>query len=102
MSESETASTKADLETLKALQADASELEGIESLLDQFNVFEAIGFVNQEVMHSQFLAFLLGSNQNHGLGDLFLKRFLGESSDSANRFSLPLTLQQVSLPLPGL
>jgi hypothetical protein len=44
MSESEDASTKADLEALKALKADASKLEQIEGLLNRFNVFEAIGF----------------------------------------------------------
>ena len=52
MSESETTSTAADLEALRALQADASELERIEELLDPHNVFEAIGFVDNEVMHS--------------------------------------------------
>ncbi len=36
-----------DLEALQALQADATELECIESLLDHFNVFETIGFVNR-------------------------------------------------------
>ncbi len=55
---SESASTQADFEALKALQADAPELERIENLLDRFNVFETIGFVGQEVMRSRFLAFL--------------------------------------------
>ncbi len=43
MSESDAASTQADLEALEALQADASGLERIESLLDRFNAFEASG-----------------------------------------------------------
>jgi PD-(D/E)XK nuclease superfamily protein len=77
MSEPEPTSTEADLKALKALQADASELEHIETLLNRFNVFETIGFVDQELMHSRILAFLLSPNQNHGLGDRFLKRFLG-------------------------
>jgi hypothetical protein len=59
MGEPEAASTKADLEALEALQAHASQLEHIDSLLGRFNVFEAIGFVKQEVEHSRFLAFLL-------------------------------------------
>jgi hypothetical protein len=88
MSESETTSA-ADLEALKALQADASELERIEELLDRFNVFEVIGFVHQEVMHSLFLAFLLDPKQNHDLKASFLKRFLQKVSESANRASLP-------------
>jgi hypothetical protein len=52
MSESDTASTAADLEALRALQADASDLEQIEVLLDRFNLFETIGFTNQELKHS--------------------------------------------------
>ena len=59
MNESEAASTEADPAALKALQADASELERIKGLLDRFNVFEAIGFVRQEVKHSSSLAFRL-------------------------------------------
>jgi len=60
MSESETVSAKADFEAIKALRADASELERIEGLLDWFNVFETIpGFDKDEVMHSNFLASLL-------------------------------------------
>lgn len=89
MNESEAPSTQTDLEVLRALQADASELERIENLLDRFNVFEAIGFVHQEVMHSRFLAFLLDPKQTHNLNASFLKRFLQKVSESANRTSLP-------------
>jgi hypothetical protein len=89
MSESETTSTEADIEALKALQADASELERIENLLDRFNVFEAIGFGKQETMHSQFLAFLLDPAQNHGLGDLFLMRFLEKVSEFNDESAAP-------------
>ncbi len=65
-----------DLEALRALQTDASELERIEALLNRFNVFETIGFVDQELMHSNFLASLLDPRQNHGLGDAFLEEDL--------------------------
>ncbi len=65
-----------DLEALRALQADAQELERIERLLNRFNVFETIGSVDQELMHSNFLASLLDPRQNHGLGDTFLRRLL--------------------------
>jgi len=69
MSESETASTESDFEALEALQEDASELERIQNLLDQFNMFETTGFIGQEAMHSRFLALVLDPKQNHGLGD---------------------------------
>jgi hypothetical protein len=76
MSEAEAASTKADLDALRALQADASELERIERLLDRFNVFETIEFTRDELMHSRFLAFLLDHKKNDGLRDQFLKGVL--------------------------
>lgn len=63
-----------DLEALRALQADAQELERIERLRDRFNVFETIGFVDQELMHSRFLGYLLDPHQNHHLGHEFLRR----------------------------
>ena len=89
MSESETTSTGADLQALETLRADARELERIEGLLDRFNVFEAIGFVGQEIKHSRFLAFLLDPGQNHGLGHYFLKRLLREALASAHKAPLP-------------
>src|SRR5216684_1999823 len=61
---------------LEALVVDNPDLERLEALLDQFNIFEAIGAVRQELRHSDFLAFLLNPQQNHGLGDVFLKKLL--------------------------
>jgi hypothetical protein len=52
------------------------DLERLETLIAEFNIFEAVGAVRQELRHSDFLSFLLSPNQNHGLGDAFLKRFL--------------------------
>jgi hypothetical protein len=52
------------------------DLERLEDLLSEFNLFEALDVVRQEVRHSAFLAFLLNPLANHGLGDVFLKRFL--------------------------
>ena len=48
-------------------------LDYLESLLSQYNIFEAIGMVSQEIRHSAFLAFLLTPGQSHDLGDRFLK-----------------------------
>lgn len=52
------------------------ELERLEGLLEEFNIFEVLGAVNVELRHSEFLAYLLNPNQNHGLGDHFVRRFL--------------------------
>lgn len=64
-----------DQEVLGALLLDP-DLERLEALSAEFNIFEAIGAVRQELRHSDFLAFLLNPQQNHGLGQHFLQRFL--------------------------
>lgn len=61
---------------LEKFVVDNQDLEQLESLLDQFNIFEAVGMVRQEICHSKFLAFLLNPNATHRLGDIFLKTFL--------------------------
>jgi hypothetical protein len=67
-----------ELQQLQDLIVNNPELEQLEGLLDQFNIFEALGAINQEVRHSNFLAYLLNPRQNHGLGDRFVKRLLQE------------------------
>jgi len=69
-------SPASELQLLQALVVDNPELEELESLLEEFNIFEALGAVRQEARHSDFLAFLLNPRQNHGLGDAFARRLL--------------------------
>jgi len=61
---------------LEAFVVENRDLEQLESLLAEFNIFEAIGAVQQELRHSDFLAYMLDPAQSHGLGDVFLKRLL--------------------------
>src|SRR3954454_8015648 len=63
-------------QALEAFVVDNTDLETLEGLIAQFNIFEAIGVVRQELRHSDFLAFLLDPRQNHGLGDTFVRRLL--------------------------
>src|SRR5215210_1488371 len=75
-----------DFEALKALQADASELERIENLLDRFNAFETIaGFDKNEVMHSDILASLLNPKRTGVLGSLLIKEVLRETLDAGRK-----------------
>jgi hypothetical protein len=64
------------IKSLEKFIIDNGELEDLESELTGFNIFEAIGSVRQELRHSDFLAFILNPNNNHGLGDVLLKRIL--------------------------
>jgi len=61
---------------LEALVVDNHELDRLEDLLADFNLFEAIGATRMELRHSDFLRFLLDPGENHGLGDFFLKTLL--------------------------
>jgi hypothetical protein len=54
----------------------SGELEKLEDTLGEFNLFEALGTINAEIRHSNFLAWLLDPNGSHGLGDIIVKRFL--------------------------
>ncbi len=73
-----------DRHALEAFAARNPELEQLERLLGQFNIFEALGAARQELRHSDFLAFLLNPKQNHGLGASFLKTFLQEAALAAD------------------
>jgi hypothetical protein len=61
---------------LEALLVNNRELERLENIADGFNACEALGIVNRENSHSDFPSFLLDPKANHGLSDLFARRFL--------------------------
>lgn len=67
---------KADLDRLVADLDESGDLDRLKYGLSQFNIFEALGAVDAEASHSNFLAWLLNPSGSHGLGDLFTKRFL--------------------------
>jgi len=60
--------TDLDGKALEALVVDNQDLEELETLLDQFNIFEAVGAVHAEVRHSDFLSFLLDPSKTMGWG----------------------------------
>ena len=67
---------KTDIAELEKFILDNPELEKLESLLDQFNIFDVLNIVNAEIRHSSVIAWLLNPNDTHGLGNHFLKLFL--------------------------
>jgi hypothetical protein len=98
--ENELGETDSDLIALEAFVVGNPELEQLETLLSKYNLFEAIGAVRMEVRHSDFLAFLIDPSQNHGLGDLFLKRLLQRILGEANR--APAGIRPVELDVMDL
>ncbi|MCL2638237.1 MAG: PD-(D/E)XK nuclease family protein [Oscillospiraceae bacterium] len=64
------------MEALKQLLLD-SDLNKLESKIDNsVNIFDILNVVNREIRHSNMLAWLLNPNENHGLGDEFIKRLI--------------------------
>jgi hypothetical protein len=85
------------LRLLETFVVDNPDLEHLETLLDQFNIFEALGVVRHEVRHSDFLAFLLSPQQSHGLADLFVKRLLQKALAAAAGSRVPVTPIELAL-----
>src|SRR5581483_2232565 len=81
--------SQTDLAALEALVVDNPDLERLEALLSQFNIFEALRAVRHELRHSDVLAYLLTPSQNHGLGDEFARRLLQKALIPANIQPLP-------------
>ena len=52
------------------------DFETIELSLKEPNIFQALSASRSELRHSSFLAYLLDPKENHGLNDVFLKKFL--------------------------
>ncbi|MDD3419959.1 MAG: PD-(D/E)XK nuclease family protein [Candidatus Gastranaerophilales bacterium] len=57
----------------------SDELEELNSLTNDFNIFTALKLHNNEIRHSNFLGWLMSPYENHGLGDYFLKEFLKQA-----------------------
>lgn len=93
MKEQETATTSKylDYKAIEDLVVDNPDLERLEMLLDQFNMFEAIGAMWHEARHSDMLAFLLNPQQNHRLGDVFARRLLQRALKSGEARATPVT-----------
>src|SRR5262245_46661972 len=83
---------------LEAFLIDNPDLERLELQIAEFNLFEAIGMIQQEIRHSHFLAMLLDPSGNHGLDDLFLKRLLMSAvrDSSAELRAIDLDLMDLS------
>lgn len=68
-----------DDENLKCIEdflMDIEILDKINTKISKFNAFESLGIVNNEIRHSNVLAWLFNPNDNHGLDDIFLKKFI--------------------------
>lgn len=58
------------------------ELDCLENLISEFNIFETLNLTYAEIRHSNFLGWLLDPSENHGLGSYFIKQFLKQIASS--------------------
>lgn len=75
---------KSEREILEEFIHENAELERLEKIVDDFNIFTALNLVNNEERHSTFLSWLMKPNESHGLGDYFLNSFLKKISLEAS------------------
>ncbi len=61
---------------IENLLLNIDELNELDKWTNDVNFFEISGMRNQEIRHSQVLAWLLDPNENHFLDDEFIRRFL--------------------------
>ncbi|MDD3012283.1 MAG: PD-(D/E)XK nuclease family protein [Candidatus Gastranaerophilales bacterium] len=54
----------------------SEDLEELNGLTGDFNIFNALNMQNNEIRHSNFLGWLLKPYESHNLGDYFLKEIL--------------------------
>ena len=67
-----------ELAILKELLLDSELLEELKSKVDNsVNIFDILRITNYEIRHSNILAWLFDSKENHGLGESFIKRLIG-------------------------
>ena len=52
------------------------DVEKLELAMKEPNIFRAMQIERHELRHSDFLGYLLDPNESHGLGDIFLRKFL--------------------------
>ena len=63
---------------------DNSSIDKIAQHANKFNPINIMGMKHMEIRHSKILAWLLNPNENHGLGDEVLKRFLTTALNNEN------------------
>ena len=66
----------ASLRALDAFLVDNPELEELDARLSTFNLFNILRVEKAEIRHSNVLGWLLDPAESHGLGAIFLRRFL--------------------------
>jgi hypothetical protein len=75
------------VERLHSLVNQTESFMELMSILRQFNPFKVLSVDEYEIRHSNFLAWLLNPNENHSIGDKFLRQFFSEVISTSKYYS---------------
>lgn len=88
---------------LTDLVMNSRDLVELEERLSRFNIFRILRAAQHEIRHSNMLAWLFDPDESHGLGDLFLRRWLmrvvhdAGSADAAESLPSPIEIDALSI-----
>ena len=86
---------KQDQEALKEFLLDINCLDELQKWENHFNLFDVLKICRTEIRHSNVLSWLLNPNENHNLGDAFIKKVFQEfikNQPNANKEVMQLLL----------
>ena len=72
-------------QALKDFLLDIDCLKQLNDWTDDFNLFDVLRITNMEIRHSNILAWIFDPNENHGLGDSFIKSFITKVVSKCNQ-----------------
>lgn len=67
---------KSDKDLLEKFIINNKNLERLENVVDDFNIFTSLNLINNEIRHSNFLSWIMDPKENHNLKDYFLSSLL--------------------------
>lgn len=91
------AETKRLTAELHRFVVESADLRALEKELKRFNIFDVLKSKTNELRHSNILAWLMDPKANHGLGDLYLRRWLVAVCNNANRNEQEVALDPVEV-----
>lgn len=97
MTESATAQPDPTVAALRRFVVECADLRELERSLRRFNVFDVLRSSQNEIRHSNILAWLLDPSGTHGLDELFLRRWLMEVLNSAAKQDRSLDIDPVEV-----
>jgi len=80
---------KTEIQHLEDFILNNADLELLEEITEQFNIFTSLNIIGNEIRHSTFLAWLMDPRESHGLGDYFLHTFLKRATFHASSVDVP-------------